>query len=106
MTTGTAWFVSAATGTGLPELEDRLGKLFLGNTAAEAASPMLSRTHQKESMRRAAACLDRLLDDTTVSPELLALELREALQAIGEITGETTPEEVLARIFASFCIGK
>lgn len=98
--------VSAATGTGLPELEDRLGKLFLGNTAAEAASPMLSRTHQKESMRRAAACLDRLLDDTTVSPELLALELREALQAIGEITGETTPEEVLDRIFASFCIGK
>lgn len=98
--------ISATTGAGLPELEDRLGKLFLGNTAVEAASPMLSRTHQKESMRRAAACLDRLLEDTTASPELLALELREALQAVGEITGETTPEEVLDRIFASFCIGK
>ena len=98
--------VSAATGAGLPELEDRLGKLFLGTTAVEAASPMLSRTHQKESMRRAAACLERLLADTTASPELLALELREALQAVGEITGETTPEDVLDRIFASFCIGK
>lgn len=98
--------VSATTGGGLSELEDHLGKLFLGNTAVEAASPMLSRTHQKESMRRAAACLDRFLENASASPELLALELREALQAVGEITGETTPEDLLDRIFASFCIGK
>lgn len=98
--------ISAATGEGLPELDDHLGRLFLGNTAVEAASPMLSRTHQKESMRRAAACLDRFLANASASPELLALELREALQAVGEITGETTPEDLLDRIFASFCIGK
>lgn len=98
--------VSAATGAGLARFEQRLGELFLGTAAVETNSPMLSRTHQKDSMRRAAACLDRLLADTTVSPELSALELREALQALGEITGETTPEELLDRIFASFCIGK
>ncbi|HQL96283.1 MAG TPA: hypothetical protein PL005_16535, partial [Candidatus Hydrogenedentes bacterium] len=33
-------------------------------------------------------------------------DLRAALHALGEITGETTPEDLLDRIFASFCIGK
>lgn len=98
--------VSAVTGDGLAALETLLSALFLGNTSLETASPMLSRTHQKDSMRRAAECLDRLLEDTSVSPELLALELREALRALGEITGETTSEELLDRIFSSFCIGK
>ena len=98
--------VSALTGDGLPQFEKQLGILLLANASMEANSPMLSRTHQKDSMRRAAACLDRLLDDVGASPELSALELREALQALGEITGETTPEDLLDRIFAAFCIGK
>ncbi len=40
------------------------------------------------------------------SPEFLSVELREALDAIGDITGITTPEDVLNRIFSNFCIGK
>ncbi|HOT51470.1 MAG TPA: hypothetical protein PLI07_10840, partial [Candidatus Hydrogenedentes bacterium] len=40
------------------------------------------------------------------SPELLGIDLRDAIQAIGEITGETTPDDLLARIFSTFCIGK
>ena len=36
----------------------------------------------------------------------LALELREALNAIGSILGDVTPDDVLGRIFAAFCIGK
>jgi len=39
-------------------------------------------------------------------PELAALEVREALEALGEITGRTTPEDVLNRIFSNFCVGK
>jgi len=40
------------------------------------------------------------------SPEFLSVELREALDAIGDITGITTPEDVLNRIFSNFWIGK
>ncbi len=40
------------------------------------------------------------------SPELIALEVREALDALGEITGETAPEEILDRVFSNFCVGK
>jgi tRNA modification GTPase len=40
------------------------------------------------------------------APELTAVELRAALAAMGEITGTGDAEEILDRIFASFCIGK
>ncbi|HOH28275.1 MAG TPA: tRNA uridine-5-carboxymethylaminomethyl(34) synthesis GTPase MnmE [Candidatus Hydrogenedentes bacterium] len=98
--------ISALTGAGLERFEEQLTELLQGDAVMETNSPMLSRTHQKDSMRRASTCLDRLLANTAASPELSALELREALQALGEITGETTPEHLLDRIFASFCIGK
>ena len=40
------------------------------------------------------------------SPEFIAFEIRSALEALGEIVGETTTEEILSRIFEQFCIGK
>jgi tRNA modification GTPase len=40
------------------------------------------------------------------SGELLAIDLRDSLAAIGEITGETTPDAILDLIFSTFCIGK
>ncbi len=98
--------VSAMTGAGLHELEHRLAALCLGDAAPAADTPMLFRARQKDCMRRAADAIQRLLDNKDASPEFLAMDLREALQAIGEITGETTTEDVLDRIFASFCIGK
>ncbi len=67
---------------------------------------MLTRAHQKDSLRRAAENLAHLLGETGASPEFLALDLREALAALGEITGETTPEDILDTIFSTFCIGK
>ena len=98
--------VSATTGAGIGDLEDALGGLLLGGLDVSAAEPMLTRLHQKDSLRRAADCVGRLLADTSLSPEFLALELQQALDALGEITGETTPEDILDTIFGSFCIGK
>lgn len=98
--------VSALTGTGLDELEEVLGSLLLGGVNVAADEALINRLHQKDSLRRALACLDRFLADMTVSPEFLAVELQEALQALGEITGETTPDDILEKIFGAFCIGK
>lgn len=98
--------LSALKGDGLDTLEARLGDLLLGGVNLAADQAMLTRTHQKDSLRRAADCVARLLDDVTVSPEFLALELQQALHAVGEITGETTPDDILEAIFSSFCIGK
>jgi tRNA modification GTPase len=38
--------------------------------------------------------------------EIVSLELREALAGLGEVTGETTPDDILDQIFTRFCIGK
>jgi tRNA modification GTPase len=98
--------LSALTGDGLKELEEALGRLLLGGANLSADQAMLTRLHQKDSLRRAADCVQRLLDRLDMSPEFLSFELREALAALGEITGETTPEDILDLIFSSFCIGK
>jgi tRNA modification GTPase len=44
--------------------------------------------------------------DTGVSSDLVAIDIREALYFLGEITGEVTNDELLGNIFANFCIGK
>ena len=60
-----------------------------------------------EALQKAAAALRRFLDGWGgLTLDLLALELREALDHLGVITGETTPDEVLEAIFSRFCIGK
>lgn len=98
--------VSALTGAGLGDLESALSRLLLGGAHLAADGAMLNRAHQKDSLRRAEAGVARVLDDPGQSPEFLALDLREALQALGEITGETTPDDLLGMIFEGFCIGK
>lgn len=98
--------VSARENAGIAALEAALESVLLRGAHLDAGQPMLTRMHQRDAMRRAHEHLSRLLEDTTRSPEFLALDLRETLDALGEITGETTPDDILETIFASFCIGK
>lgn len=97
--------VSALRGDGLEDLEGAMQRVLLGGAGA-ASGAMLTRLHQKDSLRRAAESVARVLAAAGASPELLALDLQEALQALGEITGETTPDDILEQIFSAFCIGK
>lgn len=98
--------VSALTGQGLKELEDALGDILLGDSRVGPDQGLITRIHQADSLRRAAESTRHLLDNFDASPEFLSLDLRQALSALGEITGETTPEDILDRIFSTFCIGK
>ena len=98
--------LSAKTGAGLEELRRHL-KACMGFQPAGEGTFMARRRHL-DAIRRAQACLvqgsARLKESR--AGELLAEELRLAQQALGEITGEFTPEDLLGRIFSSFCIGK
>lgn len=98
--------VSAKTEKGLKELESTIGRRLLGCAQIVTDQGIITRMHQRDSLRRAAAALERTLANYSASPEFLSIDLRDAIDAIGEITGETTPEDVLDRIFSSFCIGK
>jgi tRNA modification GTPase len=98
--------VSARTGLGLEALRALLASR-LGLVEADGELLVLERHREAlvsaaSSLREAAA----LAGDLPSAPELVAARVREALTALGVITGETATEELLDRIFATFCVGK
>jgi tRNA modification GTPase len=98
--------VSAMTGAGMPALREHL-KAAAGYQPAGAGAWSARRRHLDALARarqRFAGAAMRLSERAHF--ELVAEELRLAQQALGEITGEVTSEQVLGEIFAGFCIGK
>jgi tRNA modification GTPase len=106
---------SALTGSGLDALRQHLREL-AGNQGIDA-SDWLARRRHLDALRRAHRHLQQAADawgndkgDPALAaepaPELLAEDLRMAQQALGEITGEFSADDLLGRIFSEFCIGK
>jgi tRNA modification GTPase len=100
------FMISALTGAGLAELRAHL-KACMGYQSVDGGAISARRRHL-EALALARAHTEegaRLLSERRAG-ELVAEELRAAQQALNEITGEFTSEELLGRIFAEFCIGK
>jgi len=98
--------ISALTGAGLPELRAHL-KSCMGYQTVDSGA-VSARHRHLEALVRARAHTEeaaRVLSERRAG-ELVAEELRGAQQALGEITGEFTTEDLLGRIFAGFCVGK
>lgn len=100
---------SCATGEGKKELEEAIIRTFASSLPQEtdSSSVAINARHQHELR----LCLKhiRLASESISqqeSPEFTALELREALTHLGEITGAIDTEDVLGAIFSSFCLGK
>lgn len=97
---------SALTGEGL----DRLRECVIGRVMAESdpESGVVTHARHVEALRRAGDALGRATGalDEELPGEVVAVELREATDALAEIVGETTSEDILDRIFSTFCIGK
>jgi len=102
---GTEIAVSARTGAGLDALRAHL-KALAGYREAGAGDFSARRRHL-EALARAGRHLDTTAEHArNRAGELMAEELRLCQQALGEITGEFTSDDLLGTIFASFCIGK
>ncbi|HSC34003.1 MAG TPA: tRNA uridine-5-carboxymethylaminomethyl(34) synthesis GTPase MnmE [Thermodesulfobacteriota bacterium] len=100
---------SAKLGTGTEELKDSIrGLLTGGNAHTDGSEVILTELRHKLALEKAAHGLTSFLKllENGDSPEFLAIELRAALDSLGEITGEVTTEDILGRIFSKFCIGK
>lgn len=98
--------ISAKTGAGLDQLRARIRDLAGYKNLGEGA--LTARRRHVDALRRAAAHFEagRTALRETSAGELLAEELRMAQQALGEITGAVSSDELLGRIFADFCLGK
>jgi len=102
--------VSALDGIGLDVLIQAIKERFSGsgNATDIRETVVITDRRHRQALLLAREALSRFRKILTegLSPEFGAVELHEALDAVGEITGETTPDDILDRIFTKFCIGK
>jgi tRNA modification GTPase len=107
-TASTPLEVSCATSEGLENLRDRIKELvWSGRVSGEMFEVMINSRHQ-EALERARSHLALAIDSfrTGATLELPAMDLRIATNAVGEIVGKTTTEDLLDSIFSQFCLGK
>jgi tRNA modification GTPase len=99
--------ISALKGTGLSELKDRIADRALTEDAGTGIAAVTNLRHLK-ALKKASGSLRSFNSGLKkgLSPEFLSVELRESLDAVGDIIGITTSDDILNRIFSTFCIGK
>ena len=100
--------VSAKTGYGIENLEEKIKKKVETLSGGGEWEIMLTSERQHRLIKEAVEAIDRAIGEMKkISPaEFTALEVRAALERIGELTGEFYNDELLEEIFSRFCIGK
>ncbi len=102
--------ISVRTGHGVDALVDRMASM-LGAGEGLRDQPLVSNVRHIDLLRQSDAALARAVDaltrsDYTISEEFVLADLQEAGDALQQVTGKRTTDDLLAHIFARFCIGK
>jgi tRNA modification GTPase len=100
--------VSAKSESGLESLRSAIMQPFATNGIGDNNGILVTNARHHDLLQRSVESIDssRSLLQTHASEELVLVGLHNALHYLGEITGETTPDEILGKIFSTFCIGK
>ncbi len=98
--------ISTKTGEGLDQLADLVDMLFEGNTPCDGS--ILTNPRQFDAIGRAYDAILRALQGLRLqlTPDAVLTDVEEAMEAIGEVTGNVVREDITARIFERFCVGK
>ena len=101
-------FISVKKNKGFDTLIDALKNMFLDGHAASADDALLGNTRHKDALYRAKEAMEHCMETITMRmPEdFISLDLQDANRALGEITGDTSDDEIIDRIFTKFCLGK
>jgi tRNA modification GTPase len=100
--------ISAESGSGIEELKGSVFERVVRHGVEAGADLVLSRKRHKVAMEKAVESIERGMNGVAegISCEFISADLRDALNCIGEVAGETTTEDILDKIFSEFCIGK
>lgn len=98
--------ICAKTGAGLDQLADAVDTMFENETPCDGS--ILTNARQFDAIRRAYEAMLRALQGLQlgVTPDAVLTDVEQAMEAMGEITGATVREDITARIFERFCVGK
>jgi tRNA modification GTPase len=99
--------ISAKTGAGMDSLRAAIMEPFSSSGLNESSFVITNARHY-DLLRRTVASIQLSVESLNdrASEEIILADLYNALRFLGEISGETTPEDVLTEIFSAFCIGK
>ncbi len=99
--------ISAKTGQGLNNLQQAIVEPFSAKET-DYSGFLVSDARHNDLLLRAKSEIEHSMDllDQKMSEEIILVGLHNAIRYLGEITGETTTEDMLTRIFSTFCIGK
>lgn len=98
--------ICAKTGAGLDQLADAVDTMFENETPCDGS--ILTNARQFDAIRRAYEAMLRALQGLQlgITPDAVLTDVEQAMEAMGEITGATVREDITARIFERFCVGK
>lgn len=98
--------ISALQGIGIKELEEKLLEMI--HYTEHANETILTNIRHVEALQKTCDALERVLYgiDNPVTSDFLAMDIKEALHYLGEITGSISTDDLLENIFSKFCIGK
>jgi len=98
--------ICAKTGEGLDLLADLVDQMFEGSAPCDGS--ILTNPRQFDAVRRAYEAMLRALQGLQLgqTPDAVLTDVEEAMSAMGEVTGATVREDITARIFERFCVGK
>jgi tRNA modification GTPase len=100
-------FISAKEKSGLEELRLKLGDI-AEKDRLSSDDVIITNIRHYDALMRVSESLERVMAglDSQIPDDLIAIDIRQAIHYLGEITGEITTDEILGNIFKNFCIGK
>ncbi|NLK37397.1 MAG: tRNA uridine-5-carboxymethylaminomethyl(34) synthesis GTPase MnmE [Epulopiscium sp.] len=105
---GTIISLSVKEEKGMEELVKKIKELFLGDENTLVGEEILGNTRHKTVLFHAKEAMERVIAtiESGMPEDFISMDLQEANQLLGEITGDSVDEEIIDRIFTKFCLGK
>lgn len=99
---------SAMTDLGLTDLEDKIADLFFSGQTGDRDATYVSNTRHISLLNKASDALDEVIEgiDLGMPVDLVQVDMTQAWDCLGEITGDSVQDELITQLFSQFCLGK